>query len=87
MWTHFPFEESLTANWQRAGAEEEAGRSHSSSFLLHLKINNNQKHTWLSFALSAQLIPGSDSWSFDERFLLKLPCYGVQVIFFKYNYD
>lgn len=27
LWTHFPFEESLTANWQRAGAEEEEARA------------------------------------------------------------
>lgn len=63
-----PSEESLAANWQSADAEQES-QNHSSPFLLDLKINKNQKHTWLSPAISAQLIPWSESWSFVEWFV------------------
>lgn len=53
-----PFEERFTANCQSADT-----KSHRTTapFLLDLKINRNQKHTWQSPATRTQLIPCSDS--------------------------
>lgn len=76
-----PFEGRFTANCQSVDTKRKSHRT-TAPFLLDLKINRNQKHTWQSPAIRTQLIHAvTPDLLMNDLFLLKLPCHEVQVGF------